>query len=98
MIQDRANITNQTTLAMVQAGVVDPKKAKFFDSTKIMKRILPLLGEKNVDEFDIEAKAPPPEVNGNGKGVASQTRLQGDTNLGLGSPVATPGTQTAGYG
>jgi len=80
MIMERANLVNQTTMGMVQAQVVAPENAKFFDTTKILKRILPLLGEKNTEEFDVASQQPPPEAQA--KGIASQTALPGDTGFG----------------
>ena len=71
LLIDRGNMVNQTTAQMVQTGVVDSKDAKFFDLMTMFERILPIVGEKNVKDFILRAKAPPlPE--GAGPGAPSQ--------------------------
>lgn len=74
MLMDRANAANQSTAAMVSAGVVRPEDARFIDVMSIFKKIFPLFGEKNVDEFMIQSQRPQAPVVPL-KGVASQPRL-----------------------
>lgn len=83
LLSDRANVANQTTMALVQAGVVHPMEAKFVSQQAIWERLLPLVGERNPEDFQIDALPPmmpmlPP------KGVASQTGAPANQ----GSPVA----------
>ncbi len=75
MILDRGNQHNATLTAMVQGGVVKPGEVKFFNPQIILKRALAILGEKEFEEFILQAQQPPPEMIGGGPGVASQTGL-----------------------
>jgi hypothetical protein len=81
LLIDRGNMVNQTTSQMVQTGVVSPQDATFFDLMTMFKRILPILGEKNIEDFTMVAQQPPiPE--GGGPGIASQSApAQGDAAL-----------------
>jgi hypothetical protein len=72
LLIDRGNMVNQTTAQMVQTGVIDPTKAEYFDLMAMFRRILPIVGEKNVDDFVLPAQAPPPPPSGEGPGIPSQ--------------------------
>ena len=78
MLIDRGNIVNQATGQMVATGVINPQKAHFVDTMKMFHKVLPLLGEKNIEEFMIQAQQPPVEMQNGGKGVPSQPALTGD--------------------
>jgi hypothetical protein len=71
MIMDRASAANQATGSLVQMRVLPPQQAKFIDVNKVFKEILPLMGIKKTNEFDLTATAPPPE-QGEPQGQASQ--------------------------
>lgn len=72
-------IGNQANLALAQAvqlGIVDPAKVKFFNPAWAFEQMAPLLGQKNVDEMFIQAKAPPPPTDGNvPRGTASPPKV-----------------------
>lgn len=61
LIMDRANQANQTTGQLVQTRVLPPEKATFIDPVRIFKEVLPLMGVKKTNEFDLPVMAPPPE-------------------------------------
>jgi hypothetical protein len=71
MMMDRASAANQATGSLVQMRVLPPQQAKFIDVNKIFKEMLPLVGVKKTNEFDLAAMAPPPE-QGEQPGQASQ--------------------------
>ena len=77
---DRANQANASTAQMVQLGVMAPTDAKFMNVMEIFQKVLPLLGEKAVDEFTIQAQPPPVEpTEGGVPGVASQPGLPAES-------------------
>ena len=80
MLMDRANAANQSTAQLVQFGVVDPADIQFQNPMAYFEKALPILGEKNIDEFKIQAKAPPQEAQG-GAGVASQASPEEEGNI-----------------
>lgn len=71
MLMDRATAANQATGALVQMQVLPPQNAKFIDVNKIFKEMLPLMGIKKTNEFDMPSMAPPPQ-EGQAPGQASQ--------------------------
>lgn len=77
LLMDRANQANTATAGLVQAGVVAPENAQFFDTVKLFDKVFPLMGEKDVEEFKVKAQAPPVEAGGQVAGVASQPALPG---------------------
>jgi len=79
MIMERVNLVNQTTVQMLTSGVVKPEEAKFINMMVIFKRILPLLGEKNYEEFLIDSTQP--VMQNQSRGIASQTRLPAEVNV-----------------
>jgi hypothetical protein len=81
LVMDRANVVNQSTALLVQGGVLKPQDAKFINSMTIFDRMLPLLGEKDIDEFKIQVQQPPPQ-EGQLPGVASQPALQNESEVG----------------
>ena len=81
LLMDRANQANASTANMVQLGVVNPQDAKFIDVAKYFDKVMPIVGEKDVDEYKISAQQPPQEAQGTAPGVASQPSLPG------GSPI-----------
>lgn len=92
LLSDRANQTNQSLGQLVQMRVLDPTKAKFIDPSKIFKEMLPLVGIKKTDEFDLQASAPPME-QGQVPGQASQPTQSLDTSSEVGNMLPqAPGT------
>lgn len=89
MILDRANQSNQVTMAMVQSGVVPPQSATFFNSTWMYEQMFNMLGIKNPDDYKMAAQQPPQGQES--KGVASQARNPGDPSqqVSQGSPEPT---------
>ena len=81
LLMDRANQSNASTANMVQLGVVAPENAKFIDVSKFYDKVLPIVGEKDVEEYKISAQQPPLEAQGTAPGQASQPALPG------GSPI-----------
>lgn len=61
LIMDRANQANQSTGQLVRMRVLPAQKATFIDPVKIFKEVLPLVGVKKTNEFDLPAMTPPPE-------------------------------------
>jgi hypothetical protein len=71
LLMDRANQANASTAQMVQFGVVNPQDATFIDTAAIFDRVFPIVGEKDLEAFKIQAQPPPPQ-EGTTPGVASQ--------------------------
>ena len=71
LLMDRANQANASTAQMVQFGVVNPQDAQFIDTAAIFDRVFPIVGEKDLEAFKIQAQPPPPQ-EGATPGVASQ--------------------------
>ena len=84
LLFDRINLQNQVTMGLLQAGVVQPQQVHFMDSMKVVHKMFGLMGEKNIQDFMIQAQQPPMEGQG-ATGIASQPAMQGD----LGSAVQT---------
>jgi hypothetical protein len=78
LLMDRASQANMATAQMVMQGVVDPKIVQFFNPMVFMTRILPLLGEKDINEYKLQAQQPPPQEGGGPPGIASQPRQLGN--------------------
>lgn len=74
MLFDRGVQANQATVGMLQAGVVNPAQASFIDTMKFFHKMLPLVGERSVDEYKIMA-LPAIQPQTGQKGVASQPVL-----------------------
>ena len=72
---DRANQANASTANMVSLGVIAPQNAKFIDVSKFYEKVLPVVGEKDIDEFTVQAQQPPIQESGAAPGVASQPGL-----------------------
>lgn len=75
LIGDRANMTNQAQLQLLTAGALKPEQTHFVDSMKIYHKILPIMGEKNVDEYMLPSQQP---TNPDVKGIPSQTGMTGN--------------------
>jgi hypothetical protein len=71
---DRATMVNQTQANLVATGVASPESVTFIDIMKMYDKTLPILGEKNIQEYKIKAQQPPME-GGTAPGIASQTGL-----------------------
>lgn len=91
LVMDRGNMVNQSTAQMLQLGVVKPEDVHFVNIMTIFHRILPLLGEKNVQEFMTAAQTPPQE--GGGTGIPSQAKQVGADTMAMSdvSPMAMEG-------
>ncbi|MDI6788310.1 MAG: hypothetical protein QME51_08060, partial [Planctomycetota bacterium] len=74
MLFDRGVQANQAIVGMLQAGVVNPANVHFVDVMKFYHKMLPLVGEKSVEEYMIESQAAPQEGMA-AAGIASQPRL-----------------------
>lgn len=62
-------------MQMLQAGVVDPKQAKFLNPSWAFKQAMSVMKLKNTEEMEMPAMAPPAQPQGDGqKGLASQPR------------------------
>lgn len=78
LLIDRGNQTNASIATMVQLGVVNPQNANFVDVSKFYDKVLPIVGEKDVDEYKIQAQQPPPQEGGQtAPGQASQPAIPG---------------------
>jgi ribosomal protein L12E/L44/L45/RPP1/RPP2 len=64
---------------MVSAGIVPPEKVEFVNPMIFFKRIAPIVGEKNIEEFLIRAQAPPAPAAP--KGQASQPSQNGQQGI-----------------
>jgi hypothetical protein len=79
LLMDRASQSNATTTQMVMQGVIKPEQVQFFNPMVFMERILPLVGEKNIDEYKLQAVQPPQQgAGGRVPGLASQPRQLGN--------------------
>ncbi len=96
LLMDRATVANQATAQALQMGVMAPEQASFLDVMKIFEKVFPLVGEKNIEEFKLQAQAPPPQ-QGAGQGLAPQTALpsEGTTAFGVNNPEALSGLPLA---
>jgi len=83
LIMDRANQANQAIGQLVQMQVLPAQQAKFLDPMRIFKEVLPLVGVRKTDEFDLQAMAPPPQEGQTG-GQASPA-----------APILEPNSQTS---
>lgn len=90
MILDRANQANQVIMGMVQAGVVPPQMASFFNPIWMFDQMFGLLGLKSPNEYRIPAQQPPPQ-EGQAPGIASQPKNPADASQSVNqmSPEAT---------
>lgn len=77
MLMDRGSMMNQSQAQLVSLGVAPPESVHFVDTMRMFHKVLPILGEKSVDEYMIQAQQPPMEA-GCTKGIASQTALTSD--------------------
>lgn len=83
MLMDRATQANAATGQLVQMGVVSPDSVRFQDPATYFRKAQSVLGEKNSDEFEIQAQAPPQETET--QGVASQAGLESEGNVQFGT-------------
>lgn len=74
LIADRMNQANQSLFQLVQSGVVSPDQVQFKNPMRLFENLLPVLGIKNIEEFNIQALPPAPQTQGQVKGIASQPR------------------------
>ncbi|MDP2672061.1 MAG: hypothetical protein Q8O68_00945 [Candidatus Daviesbacteria bacterium] len=74
MLFDRGVAANQATVGMLQAGVVNPAETHFVNVMKFFHKMLPLVGERAVEEFMLGA-LPAIQPEAGHKGVASQPVL-----------------------
>lgn len=88
LIMDRLTQANQATAQLVQMRVLDPRLAKYGDPMKVLKEILPLVGIKKLDEFDLPAMAPPPEQKPQGQGSPAAPILDASQQVSNLSPSA----------
>lgn len=97
LMMDRGNATNAALGQLVQMGIVSPDQVKFIDIAKLYDIALPILGYKDVDEFKLQAKAPPPQQGGEATGIAPQTGLQteGEVAFGVNNAEALSGLSLA---
>lgn len=72
LLLDRMNQYNASMAQLVQLQVVPLPEAKFANPTKVFDLILPILGQKNVEDFKLQAQPPVPATGGV-PGIASQT-------------------------
>ena len=63
LAMDRANMSNQAMIGLLQSGAVTAQQVRLIDTTKFFEEILPKLGHKNVQDFFFEV-APPPQPQG----------------------------------
>ncbi len=83
MLMDRSTQANAATGQLVQMGVVPPESVKFQDPAAYFRKAQAVMGEKNSDEFEIQAQAPPQEAQAGG--VASQPGLESEGNIQFGA-------------
>lgn len=80
MAMDRAIVSNQNILALLQTGIIDPSTIKLFDVSAFMEDLLPKIGFKNISKYYASlTQAPiggmPPEAGG-GMNPAIAGRMQ----------------------
>jgi hypothetical protein len=83
MLMDRSTQANAATGQLVQMGVIPPESVKFQDPAAYFRKAQAVMGEKNSDEFEIQAQAPPQEAEAGG--VASQPGLESEGNVQFGA-------------
>lgn len=85
LIMDRALMSNQAMVPLVQAGVVPQEGVKLFDISKFMEPIMKRLGEKDLNKFIVtipKSEVPPPIPpggSGGDKGAAGANTAQAET-------------------
>jgi hypothetical protein len=78
-LMQQATQANASMAQMVSAGIVPPEKVEFVNPMIFFKRIAPIVGEKNIEEFLIRAQAPPAPAAP--KGQASQPSQNGQQGI-----------------
>jgi len=61
LAMDRANMSNQAMIGLLQSGAVPQQDVRLIDTTKFMEDILPKLGFKNTQDFFFAVAPPPPQ-------------------------------------
>jgi len=79
MIMQNGVQSNATMGQLIGMGVVNPASVQFFNPQTVFKRMLSILGEKNAEEFALQAQQPPMQ-EGQMPGVASQPAVTQDMN------------------
>lgn len=79
MIMQNGTQSNAVMAQLVGTGVVNPAMVKFFNPQSVFNRMLAILGEKDYEEFMIQAQ-PPPVQEGQMPGIASQPGMTQDMN------------------
>ena len=83
MLMDRSTASNAALGQLVLGGVVNPASVTFQNPNIYFQKAQEVLGEKNNDEFKIQAQTPPQENEGGG-GVASQPALESEGEIQFG--------------
>jgi hypothetical protein len=74
---DRGLMYNQQLAAMLQTGVVDPKRAKAINIQALYEDLLPRLGKKSTARYWLELQAPPPQIPAQGGEVPGGPGAEG---------------------
>jgi len=72
LIMDRAMIANQASVQFLTAGIASPMDVKLINPMKLFAQLMTVMGEKAIEDYEIQTQAPPPLPIGGGKGIASQ--------------------------
>jgi len=86
LAMDRANMSNQSTIQLLQSGSQPPPGGfELINTAKFMREILPKLGYKNLNEFFFKVQPPPQPVEGfqnQALAGANQTQIAGTPQVG----------------
>ena len=64
LAMDRANMSNQAMIGLLQSGAIPQSEVRLVDTTKFFEEILPKLGHKNVQDFFFNVAPAPPQQQG----------------------------------
>lgn len=99
LAMDRAIMSNQALIPLVQSGVVPPEGVELMNPAEFMRVLLPDIGQKNVQKFflkiqkkDLPPPVPPGAKGGTGGGKAAQM-LAGANAAQAETPDIIPSTQ-----
>ena len=79
LAMDRANMSNQAMIGLLQSGAITAQQIRLIDTTKFFEEILPKLGHKNVQDFFFEV-VPPAQPQG---GLNQSLAGAGQPNVGV---------------
>src|SRR3990172_1964575 len=71
LAMDRGNVANQSMFQLAQMRALPPEGIEVWNPNAFMKKVLPKLGFKDVQNYFFKINNPPPEEGTNGGGLNS---------------------------